>query len=72
MDECFDFLAATQDKLAREGTGKLKAMGPSHGCVCVCVRHLRSPWASADALGVDDGKEAANLEQNQSLRGTGV
>jgi len=29
-------LAATQEKLARAGTGKLKMRGPLHECVCVC------------------------------------
>ncbi|KAM7371641.1 hypothetical protein PAMP_008859 [Pampus punctatissimus] len=64
-------LAATQEKLARAGTGKLKMWGPLHECVCmcfsVCVCHLCFQRASADTLGVDDGKQAANLEQNQSL-----
>lgn len=63
-------LAATQEKLAQAGTGKLKMRGPLNECVCVfsmCVCHLCFQWASADILWVDDGKQAANLEQNRSL-----
>lgn len=43
--------------------------------VCVCFyiyACVRATCALTDTLGVDDGKQAANLEQNQSLRGIGV